>query len=176
MRLSNRAQATLLEVSQTLLHLAAETCQSVEQCLNQASLEHSSSTLWVGGEASGDISAVTVQETEQLIVLTARIPHVAAADLEIQITPETVSIEGERIERVDIEGYCSFQFCSGRFKNVIPLPHRVYPDLLHAELVDGVLTLHLSKSEAIPQPPLKFRLAAPRFTPVGTDFIPVETL
>ncbi|MDY6785877.1 MAG: Hsp20/alpha crystallin family protein [Cyanobacteriota bacterium] len=94
--------------------------------------------------------AIEVKETATHLILKAEMPGLTANDLEIQVSPETVSIRGEHPEAKNEGAKELFpsELHYGPLECNFPLPVRVNRDRVNAELVDGVLTLLLPKVEA----------------------------
>jgi HSP20 family protein len=70
--------------------------------------------------------------------------------LDVQVTAEAVSINGERKSETKTEekGVTRSEFRYGSFRRVIPLPARIKNDQVQAEYKNGVLSLNLPKAEA----------------------------
>ncbi len=97
-------------------------------------------------EGEGSL-AIDVFQTDGDIVVMAPIAGVAVDDLNIDITPESVTIKGkrekkEKIERKDF----LYQECYwGRFSRSIILPQEINPDHATAAFKNGVLKIVLPK-------------------------------
>jgi HSP20 family protein len=78
----------------------------------------------------------------------------------VEVTPETVSITGERKSETttEREGYTRSEFRYGKFQRVIPLPSTVKNQEVKAEYKDGILRLNLPKTEAEKQRAVKVNL------------------
>ncbi|NEQ36448.1 MAG: Hsp20/alpha crystallin family protein [Okeania sp. SIO3I5] len=94
--------------------------------------------------------AAEMQENHDAIDLKLEIPGLEAKDLDVQVTAEAVAIKGERRQETKIEsqGMTRSEFRYGGFQRVISLPARVQNDQVKADYKDGILHLHLPKSEA----------------------------
>ncbi len=89
-----------------------------------------------------------IQSTDNDYVVHAFLPGVTAEDLDIQIENHIVTIKGEiRIEEDENSKYLLRERPSGTFQRAIELPDDVDADHVQAELKNGVLTVHLPKSE-----------------------------
>ncbi|MUG91264.1 Hsp20 family protein [Scytonema sp. UIC 10036] len=95
------------------------------------------------------IPSAEIQETPDAVHLKVEIPGVDPKDLDVQVSPEAVSISGERKLEIKTEerGITRTEFRYGRFQRVIPLPTRVQHDQVQAEYKDGILKLRLPKAE-----------------------------
>ncbi|HEY9782114.1 MAG TPA: Hsp20/alpha crystallin family protein [Leptolyngbyaceae cyanobacterium] len=96
------------------------------------------------------IPAAEIQETPEAIHLKLEVPGMEAQDLDVQVTAEAVSINGERKSETKTEekGVTRSEFRYGSFRRVIPLPARIKNDQVQAQYKNGVLSLTLPKAEA----------------------------
>lgn len=148
----------LVTMSQELLQLVEKSSQIAETALQQLAEEKAHPQLWVGDWGSTPLRTVELQETPQVIVLKVALPQVNAEDLTLEIGAETVLIQALQSDTAIVEGYAHFSFSPGHFNSVIPLPCRVHPELLQAELHAGVLELTLAKSGTIQRQGFRFKL------------------
>lgn len=104
--------------------------------------------------------AVELQETDTNLVLKAEIPGMEAKDLDVEVTPESVSISGEHQEEAKTEkkGYFRSEFHYGQFQRIVPLPVTVQHDQVKAEFKQGVLTLTLPKVQVVEPKTFKVKL------------------
>ncbi|PJC47388.1 MAG: heat-shock protein Hsp20 [Parcubacteria group bacterium CG_4_9_14_0_2_um_filter_35_11] len=95
--------------------------------------------------------AVDVFQTDNEIVVQSTIAGVKASDLDITIQNDMVSIKGERKKLMELpkENYFYQECYWGPFSRSIILPEEINANEARAELKDGVLILHLPKSEKI---------------------------
>jgi HSP20 family protein len=93
--------------------------------------------------------AAELKETDDAIHLSVEIPGMNAADLNVEVTAEAVSISGERKSETKTEenGVVRSEFRYGRFHRVIPLPTRVQNTQVEANYTNGILALTLPKVE-----------------------------
>jgi len=96
------------------------------------------------------VPAAEMDETPDAIHLKLEIPGLEAKDLDVEVTPEAVSISGERRSETKTEerGMTRSEFRYGSFRRVIPLPARIQNDRVQAEYKNGVLNLNLPKVES----------------------------
>ena len=80
-------------------------------------------------------------------VLKAQLPGIDLKDIDVQVTPEAISISGERrYENTDEKpGHVRSEFRYGKFHRVLPLPAHIQNDSVQAEYKDGILMLTLPK-------------------------------
>ncbi len=88
-------------------------------------------------------------ETEDAIHLKLEIPGMDTKDLDIEVTAESITINGERKSETTTEenGSTRTEFRYGKFHRVIPLPTRIENTKVVAEYKDGILNLTLPKAE-----------------------------
>lgn len=102
-----------------------------------------------GEEGIAFIPSAEIEETADGVHLKVEVPGTDPKDLDVQVSPEAVSISGERKSEIKTEerGITRTEFRYGRFQRVIPLPTRVQHDQVQAEYKDGILKLRLPKAE-----------------------------
>jgi HSP20 family protein len=104
------------------------------------------STLWIGDNNSTWISVIQVLETDTEIVLHAEIPSRLANSLMIEVTQETIIIQGEWQRSTEPQDYLDFEFYPGQFQSLIPLPAPIQSQTAIAELKGNRLVVTLQKS------------------------------
>lgn len=115
------------------------------------------STLWIGNTAETPIAAITIQEMEVTLMLKVHISDIHLLKLDLQITPQTVLIQGQPTTATVVEGF----FRASRFESLIPLPHAVQPETCRIQIhADGV-TIKLAKHLSAQQPKLWIELPTP---------------
>ncbi|PKN95287.1 MAG: hypothetical protein CVU44_00990 [Chloroflexi bacterium HGW-Chloroflexi-6] len=90
--------------------------------------------------------ALNIRDEGEAYVLSALVPGLKAEDLNIQILDDTLSIEGEY--RPDDGEYLMRELPIGAFRRALRLPAALDADKAEAKIEDGVLTLHIPKSES----------------------------
>jgi len=104
-----------------------------------------------GGERGGItfVPSAELEETDDAFKLRLELPGLEAKDVNVEVTPEAVSITGERKSETttEREGYTRSEFRYGKFQRVIPLPSLVQHEQVQAEYKDGILRLNLPKAE-----------------------------
>ncbi len=105
--------------------------------------------------------AIELTTTADRVVLTAELPGVAAADLDIQVTRNAVAIQGEYRRETPDEHHQIHRTERryGRFQRVIGLPVEVDNTQVTAQLQDGLLTLTLPKYQAARHHAVKVSIA-----------------
>ena len=101
------------------------------------------------GAAAG--LALDLRETADAFVVTASVPGVDAADVNIPVLGDTLRITGERREDREQQGqegrWILRERRFGAFERTISLPTSVKSDQATADFKDGVLTVTLPKAE-----------------------------
>jgi len=80
-------------------------------------------------------------------VLKAQLPGIDPKDIDVQVTPEAISISGSRhYENTEEKPrYVRSEFRYGKFHRVLTLPAHIQNDSVQAEYKDGILMLTLPK-------------------------------
>jgi HSP20 family protein len=101
------------------------------------------------GAFAGGFPAVNMWQEPESAALTAELPGVDPADVDISVKNDIVTITGER-KPVGGEDavWHRRERAYGRFSRVIQLPYRVDPDHVEARMTDGVLQIELRRPEA----------------------------
>lgn len=107
------------------------------------------------------VPAAEIQETADAVHLKLEVPGLEAKDLNVEVMPEAVSIDGERKSETKTEekGMTRTEFRYGKFHRVIPLPAEVDNQKVEAEYKDGILMLTLPKLENDRRKAVKVNLA-----------------
>ena len=94
--------------------------------------------------------AVNITENNDKYYVRAELPGIKAGDINVEITGKNLTISGER--KITSEGenvrYHRRERDAGRFSRVIGLPGDIDAESVNAEMVDGILTVAISKAEA----------------------------
>ena len=115
-----------------------------------------------GGERTGlvFIPAAELEETDDVVYLRIEVPGLEAKDINVEVTPDSVSISGERKYETKTEenGVTRSEFRYGKFQRLIPLPTPVHNDKVQAEFKHGILHLTLPKVESEKQKVVKVNI------------------
>ncbi len=103
----------------------------------------------VGGGGAGVYPAVNISEDAHAYYVSAELPGVKAADLDLNVTDNQMTLAGERKIADAEEGarYHRREREGGRFSRAIALPGDIDAEHVKARLVDGVLTVTVPKAE-----------------------------
>ena len=98
-------------------------------------------------ELRSAIPSVDIYENDDEILLHADMPGVKKEDVSVNIDNGTLSLSGVR--RLDNKGVSNWEeFSDIEYVRSFSVPQSIDVDRVKAELKDGVLELHLPKSEA----------------------------
>ena len=103
-----------------------------------------------GGTAMSRFPALNVWGNEENVVVTAELPGMDVADLDINVVNNQLTIQGERKEEKPAEDAVCHR-CergAGTFVRTVRLPFTVEGDKVSAKYDKGVLTVTLPRSEA----------------------------
>jgi HSP20 family molecular chaperone IbpA len=93
------------------------------------------------------IPSVDIYENDDEILLHADMPGVRKDDVSVNIHNGTLSLSG--IRRIDHKGVSTWEeFSDIEYVRSFSVPQSIDPERVEAELKEGVLKLHLPKSEA----------------------------
>ncbi len=97
-------------------------------------------------EGEGQL-AIDVYQTANDIIIEAPVAGVIGDDLDIEITPESVTIRGkrEKKERIEKKDYLYQECYWGRFSRSVILPQEINPDHATAAFKSGVLRIVLPR-------------------------------
>jgi len=98
-------------------------------------------------ESSREFPPVQIKEGNDIIKIHALVPGITAENIDIQLVDDTIIISGEKKEDYENQRYIRKERPFGEFKKTLRLPYRVKNDDIKADLVNGILTVILSKSE-----------------------------
>jgi len=88
---------------------------------------------------------IEMSEEDGRVRISADLPGVKREDLDVEVTDDAVTIEGERRHERTMEerGYYQSERSYGSFYRSIPLPEGVEPEAATAEFKDGVLQIEI---------------------------------
>ena len=97
------------------------------------------------------VPAADVVATEDDATVVMDLPGLTAADLEIELVDDVLTVRGERAQPyAGDEGgvWQRIERGFGRFERVLRVPKGLEEDGIQASMADGVLTLHIAKPES----------------------------
>lgn len=98
-------------------------------------------------ETAAGMPPVRVNSTEDRITVKALVPGIEPEDLDMQVIEDNLIISGEKKADYADKTYIRKERRFGGFKRSIKLPYRVNTESVKADLINGVLTITLQKSE-----------------------------
>jgi HSP20 family protein len=89
------------------------------------------------------VPAVEYKRQNGNLVVLAELPGLKKEEVTVEITPEALTLKGERKreEKEEKEGYFRSERTYGRFYRYVPLPEGANVDKAEAKIADGVLTV-----------------------------------
>jgi HSP20 family protein len=102
-----------------------------------------------GGAALEWAPSADISETDKEYLIRAELPAVKKEDVKVTVDAGMITIEGERKQQKEQKGerYHQIESFYGSFSRSFALPEDVNVDAIKCEDKDGVLTVHLPKSE-----------------------------
>jgi HSP20 family protein len=106
---------------------------------------------WTGRELSGALYPhVDILESENGYRITADVPGLSREEIKVSVEDRVLSISGEKkreTEKNEKNRYYHFERSYGKFNRSFALPDNVDPKSIEAKYNNGVLEVHLKKSE-----------------------------
>jgi HSP20 family protein len=101
-----------------------------------------------------------ISETEQEYVIRAELPAVKKEDVQVTVGDGMIMLKGERKQqKVDkTEKYHRVESFYGSFERSFSLPENVNADAIRCESKDGILTVHIPKTETPKQKPKQIKV------------------
>jgi len=114
---------------------------------------------WMEEETTEGELAVDVYETPDDVIVKAMIAGVKPDDLDVSITRDIVTIEGNRQDDDAVygEGYQHQELYWGSFSRTILLPKEIEPEEAEASEKHGLLLIHLPKVDRKKERKLKVK-------------------
>jgi len=94
-----------------------------------------------------------ISETDREYVIRAELPAVKKEDVQVTFEDGLISIKGERKQQKEDknEKYHRVESFYGTFERTFSLPDNVDSDAIRCESKDGILTVHIPKTESVKQ-------------------------
>ncbi|MBL8044447.1 MAG: Hsp20/alpha crystallin family protein [Nitrospira sp.] len=104
---------------------------------------------------------VDISESEAEYAIKAELPEVKREDVKVTVEDSVLTIQGERKQEKDEKGkkYHRIERSYGRFVRTFTLPDSVDESKVKAEYADGILHLHLPKSEKAKPKQIEVKIA-----------------
>lgn len=99
--------------------------------------------------------AADISETEKEYVIRAELPAVKKEDVQVTYEDGIIAIKGERKQQKDEKGekFHRMETFFGSFERSFSLPDNVNADAIRCESKDGILTVHVPKTEVVKNKP-----------------------
>lgn len=104
----------------------------------------------VASQTAGVFPLMNLTEDSDTFYIRAELPGIKAEEMDILVTGDTLSIEGERKFTIEDENarYHRREREAGKFNRVISLPKQIDTEKVKATATDGILTIVLPKAES----------------------------
>lgn len=101
--------------------------------------------------------AINLWLSEDSLVVTAELPGLSSADVDLTIRENTLTIKGERkTPEADKADWHRQERVAGEFMRTVTLPYRIDPERVDARFVNGVLQVEMQRPDA--DKPRKIRI------------------
>ncbi|NLV67419.1 MAG: Hsp20/alpha crystallin family protein [Spirochaetes bacterium] len=90
---------------------------------------------------------VRIYSSDDRVIVRALVPGIEPDNIDMQIIEDNLVISGEKKSDYSADTYIRKERRFGGFKRSIKLPYRVNTETVKADLINGVLTITLQKSE-----------------------------
>ena len=104
-------------------------------------------------KGQGWAPAVNVAETKDEFTVTAELPGMKSENVVVDFTEGMLTIRGEKVdektEKDDDRTFYMWERRFGTFQRTLPFPGGIDDKKIAAEFKDGVLTVHLPKTEEV---------------------------
>lgn len=98
-------------------------------------------------EKAGGMPPVRIYTTDEMVTVKALVPGIEPENIDMQVIEDNLVISGEKKSDYTGDTYIRKERRFGGFKRSIKLPFRVNTETVKADLINGVLTITLQKSE-----------------------------
>jgi HSP20 family protein len=104
---------------------------------------------------------VDIQETDKEYLVKAELPEVKKEDVKVTIKDGVLSLEGERRQEKEEKGkkYHRVERAYGKFVRCFTVPEDVDEKNIQADFKEGVLNVHLAKSEGVKPKTVEVKVA-----------------
>ena len=115
---------------------------------------------WPGRDVEISAPAVDLYEEKDEIVAKAELPGMSKDDIEVNIDDHQLTIKGEKKkeEEVKEKSYYRSERSYGSFARILDLPSEVQVEKARASFKNGVLEIHLPKTEQAKKKEIKVKV------------------
>ena len=112
------------------------------------------------GEGALWAPVADITETDKEFLIKAELPEVKREDVKVTLQDGSITISGERKQERNEKGENEIRIESfyGSFSRTFNLPDNVDAKSIHAESKDGVLRIHVPKTEAASAKPVRIEV------------------
>jgi HSP20 family protein len=98
-----------------------------------------------------------ISETEKEYVIRAELPAVKKEEVQVTYDDGIITIKGERKQQKDDKGekFHRMETLYGSFERSFSLPDNANADAIRCESKDGILTVHVPKTEVVKNKPIQ---------------------
>lgn len=138
----------MMPVSRPLMNLQQQVNRVFEEFFGESPMSRFESSMGMMGPRRFH-PRMDLSETAEEFRLTADVPGMDENDIEITVSDDALSISGERSEMEESEDvdYFRQERSYGMFHRRMPLPNNIDRDNINARFKNGVLTVHMPKTE-----------------------------
>jgi len=113
-----------------------------------------------GGPKLEWLPSADISETEKEYLVRAELPAVKKEDVKVTVDGGMITIEGERKQRKEEknEKFHRVESVTGNFTRSFTLPDNVDEKNIRCESQDGVLTVHIPKTEVEKRKPIEIKV------------------
>src|ERR1700675_2404649 len=100
-----------------------------------------------------------ISETDKEYVIRAELPAVKKEDVQVTFDDGMITIKGERKQQKEDKGekFHRMETLYGSFERGFSLPDNANADAIRCESKDGILTVHVPKTEGVKKKPIQIR-------------------
>jgi HSP20 family protein len=115
---------------------------------------------WPAARTELAAPAVDVYEEKDDIVVKAELPGMEKDNIEVNLSGDRLTIKGEKKQEEEVkkEGYYRSERSYGSFLRTLELPTEVQPDKVKASFKNGILEIHLPKTEEAKKKEIKVKV------------------
>jgi len=103
------------------------------------------------------VACRNISETDKEYLIRAELPAVKKEDVQVTFDDGMITVKGERKQQKEDknEKYHRTESFYGSFERSFSLPDNVNADAICCESKDGILTVHIPKTEALQKKPVQ---------------------
>ncbi len=116
-----------------------DTRRGAQEVPDEAAIDH---------RLASQFPLLNLLESEKAFAVIVELPGIKKGDVELLVTDESITLSGERVRTAQDpeENYRRLERWHGHWSRQLFLPSRIIADEVHAEMGNGILTIHLPKA------------------------------